>query len=132
LTASETVASYFKTSVELLNLIETALLKVSAYSRVYWIRFIVRQLKDDSVEEINEHHVGAWTEMITNSDPPVPNTPVSPYLDKHALGKHSIALKNKKIKETVKYQLKRPNFNAENVAEVVEKWKSEGNWPNLE
>ncbi|KAF8350872.1 NAD-P-binding protein [Amanita rubescens] len=109
LNVAETIGSHFKTTVELLNLIRDCLIK-----------------------EINEHHVGAWTEMITNSKPPVPNTPVSPYLDGYSLGKHYLALKNKKLKETINYQLKRPNFNVENIVEVVENWRSEGNWPNLE
>ena len=94
----------------------------------YWT---VQQLKDDAVEEINEHHVSAWTEMITNSKPPIPNTPLSAYLDKYALEKHSVAFSNKRLKEMVGYQLRRPRFNHEAIGEVVNNWKSEGSWPNL-
>jgi hypothetical protein len=83
------------------------------------------------VEEINEHHVSAWTEMITNSKPPIPNTALSAYLDKYALEKHFLAYKNNKLKEMTNYQLKRPKFCQETIVEMIDMWKSEGTWPNL-
>lgn len=84
------------------------------------------------MEEINEHHVSAWIEMITNSKPPIPNTALSAYLDKYSLEKHFLAFNNNKLKAMVNYQLKRPKFNQETIVEVIDKWKSEGTWPNLE
>jgi hypothetical protein len=87
---------------------------------------------DDVVEEINEHHVGGWTEMITTSKPPIPNTPLSAYMDNYSLSKHVFALDNGKIKNVVGYKLKRPNFNHATIKEIVEKWKDEGSWPVLE
>lgn len=86
---------------------------------------------DDSVEEINEVHVGGWTAMITNADPPIPNTPLSAYMDKYSLQKYVLALSNRKIKEIVGYQLKYPVFNHEVIQEIVEKWVAEGSWPNI-
>jgi hypothetical protein len=116
LSTGETLASFFGTTFEFFNLVEATMLK----------------LKDDAVEEINEHHVGAWTEMITNSKPPVPNTPLSAYLDKYGLEKHNVAFSNKKLKDMVGYKLKRPHFNHDTIKEVVKKWKVEGSWPVLE
>ncbi|KAK2467065.1 hypothetical protein APHAL10511_001323 [Amanita phalloides] len=116
LSMGETLASYFGTSFGFFNLMETTVFK----------------LKADTVELINEHHVSAWIEMIANSKPPIPNTPLSAYLDNYGLKKHCVAFSNEKVKETVGYRLKRPNFNHETVGDVVEKWKSEGIWPNLE
>ncbi|KAG5645885.1 hypothetical protein DXG03_005032 [Asterophora parasitica] len=89
-------------------------------------------LMDDNVEDINEHHVGGWTEMILASKPPIPNTPLSAYMDKFALSKHVVAFNNAKVKEVVGYKLKHPEFNHETIKEVVDKWKEEGTWPILD
>lgn len=86
---------------------------------------------DDSVEDINEHHVGGWTEMIQSSNPPISNTPLSAYMDRYALDKHIVAFNNTKIKEVVGYKLKKPYFNHEAIKDIVDKWKAEGSWPNL-
>lgn len=84
---------------------------------------------DKAVEDINEHHVGGWTTMIQNSNPPIQNTPLSAYMDKYALEKRTIAFDNAKIKEVVGYSLKRPAFDHEAIREIVDKWKAEGSWP---
>jgi len=89
-------------------------------------------LADDSVEDINEHHVGGWTEMLQKSKPPIPNTPLSAYMDKYALEKHIVAFDSTKVKNVVGYKLKRPHFNHETVKEVVDRWKEEGSWPILD
>jgi hypothetical protein len=94
--------------------------------------FLLQFKLEDVVEEINEHHVGGWTEMITSSQPPVPKTPLSAYMDKYALSKHVLAYDNTKIMEIVGYKLKQPEFNHAVIKEVVDKWKEEGSWPVLE
>ncbi|KAJ7582574.1 hypothetical protein C8J56DRAFT_222989 [Mycena floridula] len=116
LSAGQTMTSFFGTSWEFFNLVESTMLK----------------LMDDAVEDINEHHVGAWTEMIQKSNPPIPNTPLSAYMDKYALAKHVVAFNNTKIKEVVGYKLKYPEFNHDAIKEVVDKWKEEGSWPILD
>ncbi|PFH49119.1 hypothetical protein AMATHDRAFT_63842 [Amanita thiersii Skay4041] len=108
--------SFFGTNFEFFNLVETTLFK----------------LKDDAVEEINEHHVSAWTEMLLGSKPPIPNTPLTAYMDKYSLDKHSVAYSNKKLKEIVGYKLKKPHLNHDTIKEVVDKWKAENSWPNAE
>ncbi|KAJ7929286.1 hypothetical protein B0H13DRAFT_2310747 [Mycena leptocephala] len=116
LSVGQTVTSLFGTSFEFFNLVENTVLK----------------MKSDTVEEINEHHVGGWTEMITTSNPPIPNTPLSAYMDKYALDKHMVAFNNNKLLEVTGYKLKRPNLNHDTVKEVVDKWKEEGTWPMLD
>ncbi|KAJ7632229.1 hypothetical protein FB45DRAFT_911856 [Roridomyces roridus] len=113
LSVGQTATSFFGTSFEFFNLVENTVLK----------------LKSDVVEEINEHHVGGWTEMITTSNPPIPNTPLSAYLDQYALQKHIVAFNNSKMLEVTGYKLKKPQFDHETLKEVVEKWKEEGSWP---
>lgn len=116
LSASQTMTSFFGTNFEFFNLVESTMLK----------------LMDDSIEDINEHHVGGWTEMLQKSNPPVPNTPLSAYLDKYALAKHTVTFSNTKIKEVVGYKLNYPEFNHDTIKEVIDKWKEEGSWPILD
>lgn len=70
--------------------------------------------------------------MITKSDPPIPNTPLSAYMDNYALAKHVVSFNNTKIKEVLGYKLQKPEFNHESIKDVVDKWKAEGTWPNLQ
>lgn len=53
-------------------------------------------------------------------------------MDSFALAKHVLAYNNTKIKEVVGYKLKKPLFNHETIKEVIDKWKEEGSWPNLD
>jgi hypothetical protein len=87
---------------------------------------------DDIVERVNDHHVNGWTEMITTSSPPIPNTPLSAYMNNWQLSRHKFASNNSKIKTVVQYKLVRPQFNHASIQEVIDKWKEEGSWPNLE
>lgn len=84
---------------------------------------------EESVEEINEEHVGAWTKMITTSNPPVPNTPLSAYLDLYLLNKHQFGLSNKKIREVTGFEVKVPGITDTVIKELIQKWKDEGSWP---
>lgn len=70
--------------------------------------------------------------MITTSNPPIPNTPLSAYMDTHLLQKHRVCYNNTKIKEVIGYKLKRPQFQKEALVEIVDKWKAEGTWPITE
>lgn len=87
---------------------------------------------EDIVEDINEEHVGAWTTMITNSTPPIPNTPLSAYMDTYLLDKHPFGLSNQKIMDVVGYSPKVPEINEKVILEMVQKWKDEGSWPVME
>ncbi|KAJ7211601.1 NAD-P-binding protein [Mycena pura] len=116
LSVGQTVTACFGTTFEFFNFVENTVL----------------QLKSDAVEDINEHHVSGWTEMITTSNPPIPNTPLSAYMDKYALEKHVVAFSNMKLLEVTGYKLKNPTFCQETVKQVVDKWKEEGTWPILE
>ncbi|KAF9049396.1 hypothetical protein BDZ89DRAFT_1126771 [Hymenopellis radicata] len=71
LETGQVTTSFFDTTFEFFNFVENTLFK----------------LKDDVVEDINEIHVGAWTEMVTKSNPPCPNTPLSAYMDQYNLEK---------------------------------------------
>ncbi|KAF8919633.1 hypothetical protein CPB85DRAFT_1373390 [Mucidula mucida] len=115
LETGQLTTDFFGTTFEFFNFVENTLFK----------------LKDDIVEDINELHVSAWTEMVTKSNPPCPNTPLSAYMDQYNLEKIVVGLSNDKIKQVVGYQLKRPNYDHETIKDTIEKWKAEGSWPVL-
>ncbi|KAI0709040.1 hypothetical protein C8Q76DRAFT_799072 [Earliella scabrosa] len=85
---------------------------------------------EDIIEEINEVHVSTWTTMITTSNPPIPNTQFSSYMDVYNLKKHVVAFNADKLKNVVGYKLKRPHFDHESIRDMVEKLKAEQSWPN--
>ncbi|KAK0445520.1 hypothetical protein EV421DRAFT_1902467 [Armillaria borealis] len=107
--------SFFGTTFDFFNFFENTIFK----------------LKDDIVEEINELHVGHWTEMILKSNPPIPNTPLSAYMDKYYLEKTVVGFSNSKIKTVTGYQLSKPRFNHDTIKDMIDKWKAEGSWPIL-
>lgn len=81
------------------------------------------------MEDVNEHHVGGWAEMLMAADPPITSTPLSPYMTNWQIKKHKLAYDNTKIKEIVGYQIKRPEFCHETLRDIVDKFKAEGIWP---
>jgi hypothetical protein len=115
LSTGEIISAYFGTTLEFFSLVETTMFKIM-----------------DDIEDINEHHVGAWTEMLEKSKPPIHHTPLTAYMDKFLLEKKIVSLDKSKIKEIAGYKLLKPELNHENIKEVVSKWKEEGIWPNLD
>jgi len=86
---------------------------------------------EEALEEINEVHMEAWTKLITEANPPVPNTPLSPYMEPYMLEKRSFAFKGGKLQKTLGYQLKYPTFGVETVTSMIDSFKQEGTWPNV-
>ncbi|KAF9518915.1 hypothetical protein BS47DRAFT_1370918 [Hydnum rufescens UP504] len=82
------------------------------------------------VEDINEEHMKPWTEIILTSNPPVPNTPLTAFVDAHNLAKHSVAYSNEKIKRVLGFTLRHPKFTADEVRAVIDSFREEGTWPN--
>ena len=85
---------------------------------------------EDVVEDINEGHVSAWTTMITESNPPVPNTPFTAYTDIYNLKKHVVAFNADKLKRLTGWKPKHPEFTEDEVRDIIVKLKAEGTWPN--
>ncbi|KAF8580694.1 hypothetical protein K439DRAFT_1648132 [Ramaria rubella] len=90
------------------------------------------QMKTEEVlEEINETHIEAWTRVITKANPPVPNTPLTPYMEAFMLEKRSFAYKGGKIQKVIGYQLRHPKFGVETIRGMIDSFKEEGIWPNV-
>ncbi|KAG1796780.1 uncharacterized protein HD556DRAFT_1359723 [Suillus plorans] len=111
------ITEFFGTTFEFYSFFENAMAKLKL---------------DDVVEEINEHHVGTWTEMLQTSNPPIVQTPLDAYMDHWALSRRKLSYNNSKIKKVIGYKLIRPQFTHDALREVVDKWKAEGSWPSLE
>lgn len=80
-------------------------------------------------QEVNDHHAEAWSEMIENSNPPVPNTPLTPYIDLHKFEHRIIALPNTKVKRVLGITLRHPVFDDREVLDIVDSFIEEGTWP---
>jgi hypothetical protein len=70
--------------------------------------------------------------MITTSNPPVPNTPLSPYLDLYLLSKHQFGLTNKKIQDITGFSPKVLGITEAAIKELIKKWKDEASWPQFD
>ncbi|KAF8321445.1 uncharacterized protein EI90DRAFT_3147090 [Cantharellus anzutake] len=84
----------------------------------------------DIANETNDEHMESWGELILNSSPPVPLTPLTPFVDTHYLYKYSVAYSNEKLKRIIGYKFKYPKFGAEQVGDIVRSFQEEGTWPN--
>jgi hypothetical protein len=91
-------------------------------------------------------HMEQWTKIITTSNPPVPNTPLAPYLPLYQLEEHGCALDGEKTRKVctgssvlchashapsqlLKYQFRFPLFNKSAVHDFIDWCRSEGIWP---
>lgn len=128
------MTTFFGTTFEFYNLVINTMAKVAPYTHTYTSAYTHRfpQFKlEDTVEEINESHVGYWTEMVNNSNPPVKHMHYSAYMDIYYLKKHVVAFNAQKLKEIVGYKLRRPKIDDQTLREVIDKLKAEGSWPVL-
>lgn len=80
-------------------------------------------------QDINNGHEEAWQELIEGSNPPVPNTPLNPYIELHKFERRSVALTNAKIKRVLDFQLAHPRFDDREVLAIVDSFIEEGTWP---
>ncbi|ETW85694.1 hypothetical protein HETIRDRAFT_407618 [Heterobasidion irregulare TC 32-1] len=115
--AGQTMTSLFGTTFEYYNFVTNT---------------VARFRLEEVVEEINDTHVSAWATMLTTSNPPVPNTHLSAYMDTFSLSKHCMAFSNTKIKKVLGIKLKRPYMTQDVGREIVNKWIDEGSWPRLD
>lgn len=84
---------------------------------------------NETAQEVNNDHAEAWQELIENSDPPVPRTPLSSYIELHKFERRAISMTNDKIKKVLGFELKHPKFTAAEVQSIVDSFIEEGSWP---
>jgi len=77
-------------------------------------------------EHLNDLHVGEWAKIITNSTPPVPRTPLSPYIYEYQVEQHGCALDGNKIRKILDF---RPEYPTYDVRGYIKWCREEGIWP---
>ncbi|KIM22642.1 hypothetical protein M408DRAFT_332832 [Serendipita vermifera MAFF 305830] len=83
----------------------------------------------DVTEDVNETHMEEWSKIIANSFPPVPQTPLSPYMSVYQLEEHGCALDSEKTRKILQYKFKYPHFSKDSVQGFIEWCKKEEIWP---
>ncbi|KAL0947340.1 hypothetical protein HGRIS_013459 [Hohenbuehelia grisea] len=117
LSIGQVTTSFFGTTFQFFNQLKSA-----------YAKFKLGEL----VEDINEAHVGGWTRMLILAQPPITSTPLTGYMDEYALKRHVVAFDNAKIKKVIGYQLRHPEFTHAELKDMIDKWKADGSWPNVE
>ncbi|KIM22639.1 hypothetical protein M408DRAFT_282267 [Serendipita vermifera MAFF 305830] len=84
---------------------------------------------NEIVEEANLVHLEAWNEMITRSKPPVPNTPLSPYMPLSLVEEHGYAIDGERSRKILGYQYRYPQLNEQAVCDYIDWCRREGAWP---
>ncbi|KZT42003.1 hypothetical protein SISSUDRAFT_980784 [Sistotremastrum suecicum HHB10207 ss-3] len=95
-----------------------------------FVQATMAKVFSDLVEDVNEEHVAAWNQILMASNPQIPNTPLSAYMDSHMFSKPGVAYSNAKIKRILGFTLLHPRFTPDEIRAVIDAFKEEGTWPN--
>jgi hypothetical protein len=74
-------------------------------------------------------HMEGWTQILQNSNPPVLNSPLSPYAFPYQLDKHGFSGDGAKLRAVTVYEFRKKKFDVATVKEVIESFRKEGTWP---
>ncbi|GAA6042678.1 hypothetical protein JCM8097_003740 [Rhodosporidiobolus ruineniae] len=84
----------------------------------------------DVVEDVNDKHLEGWSALLQASQPPIsPSTPISPSIPLDLLAPNPLSFDNSALKRLTGWAPKE-RLNRETVRETVEKFRTEGHWPN--
>ncbi|KIM19738.1 hypothetical protein M408DRAFT_83116, partial [Serendipita vermifera MAFF 305830] len=81
------------------------------------------------IEEATEVHLNAWNEIITTSNPPVPDTPLSPYMPPGLIMEHGCAMDGERIKKASDRPFRYPRFDENAIHDYVNWCREDGIWP---
>jgi len=87
---------------------------------------------DDMFSDINEYNLDEWAKIISNANPPVISTPLSPIIYAHELQRHGCAMDSSKLRTMLGYEFIHPRFGVESIRDTIGFWKKEGIWPNTD
>ena len=104
----------------------------SAYSITFLpsLKRPVQSLSPAQLAGRNNHYATGWLKIITNSSPPIPNTPLSVYMGPEMISWSDSWYSNKKIKEVVGYKLMHPHLTKDVLERILDELKSAQVWPN--
>ncbi|KAL1410887.1 hypothetical protein Q8F55_001830 [Vanrija albida] len=86
---------------------------------------------NEMVEDVNEKHVEAWSQMLAKSNPPIESTPISPFLDAHAFRKMAIHLDGSKARRVLGYKPARPRVEVDELKTIAQGFQKDNIWPTL-
>lgn len=84
------------------------------------------------IEEATEVHLDAWAEIITKAKPPVPNTPLSPFMPPSLVAERACAIDGERVRTILNYKFQYPRFNERSVHDYINWCRSEGIWPETD
>lgn len=80
------------------------------------------------VEDVNEKHVEAWSQMLGASHPPIMSTPISPFLDAHAFRKMPICLDGSRARKVLGFTPRKPRVTSEELRTIAEGFQKANIW----
>lgn len=110
-------------------------------SRLYGINVRFLALSDEIflgmklseiVEEANVVHLEAWNEIIAHSNPPVPQTPLSPYMPISLVEEHGYAIDGERARKILGFQCRYPQLDEQAIRDYINWCRREGAWPETE
>ncbi|WVQ85476.1 hypothetical protein IAT38_007641 [Cryptococcus sp. DSM 104549] len=82
----------------------------------------------EMVEDVNEMHVQAWSDMLGKSDPPFESTPITPFLDEHAFRKMAICFDGSKAKKELGFKPVHPRVEVDELKTIVKGFQEDRLW----
>ncbi|WVO13378.1 hypothetical protein L204_100993 [Cryptococcus depauperatus] len=85
----------------------------------------------EMVEDVNEMHVQAWSDMLSKSQPPIESTPITPFLEEHAFKKRSTCLDGSHAEKVLGFIPKYPKVEVNEIKDIVKEFQEDKLWPKL-
>ncbi|KAK8865698.1 hypothetical protein IAR55_000843 [Kwoniella newhampshirensis] len=83
---------------------------------------------EEMVEDVNEMHVQAWSDMLSRSNPPIDSSPITPFLDQHAFRKMAICLDGSKAKRILGFKPLFPGVEVDELRRIVHDFQEDRLW----
>lgn len=107
-------------------------------SEVFGINVRFQELSDEIfsgmklneiVQEANIVHLEAWGEILARSNPPVPNTPLSPYMPLGFVEEHGYGIDGEKARKILGYRHRYAQMDVQAIRDYINWCRREGVWP---
>nr|ODN93321.1 hypothetical protein L203_00592 [Cryptococcus depauperatus CBS 7841] len=82
----------------------------------------------EMVEDVNEMHVQAWSDMLSKSQPPIESTPITPFLEEHAFKKRSTCLDGSHAEKVLGFIPKYPKVEVNEIKDIVKEFQEDKLW----
>ncbi|KIM22633.1 hypothetical protein M408DRAFT_282148 [Serendipita vermifera MAFF 305830] len=90
------------------------------------------KMLEEAIKEANEVHLVAWSEIIMKANPPVPDTPLMPYLPPSLVTEDGCGMDGERVKNILKYNFRYPRFDERAIRDYINWCRNEGIWPETD